>query len=159
MGYLTHARQFQLGYVTRDIDAGIDHLVDVLGAQQLTRYDDFHSPGGERSSIGNLAHFRLAELEVELIQPREDWDGSIYLDALPRDGQVIALHHIGYLFESMSDFRAASQEARQSGIDAPAEGGSEQAAYAYLDTRASTGLFTELVHRGPGVGPGGRRSD
>lgn len=159
MGYLEHARQFQLGYVTGDIDAGTRHLVDAAGARRLTRFDDFHAPDGKRSAIGSLAHFQLAELEVELIQPRAEWDGSIYLDALPRDDQLIALHHIGYLFESLPRFHAVLDEARRSGIDVPAEGGTDRAAYAYLDTRASTGHFTELVHRGSGVGPGGRRSD
>lgn len=146
---------FQFSYVTGDLDVGADYLTNTLGARQLSRFDDLHSPDGTKSAIHHLAHFVLGELEVELIEPRRPWTGSIYLDALPPDGQAVAFHHVGFLTESRAAWRRLLAEAAALGYAVPARGERPTVCYAYLDTRARSGHFTEVVFREPGIGPGG----
>lgn len=146
---------FQFSYVTRDLDAGADHLTKVLGARQLSRLNDLHSPDGTRSAIRHLAHFVLGEMEVELIEPRDPWPGSIYLDALPPAGQAVAFHHVGFLTGSRDAWRKLLTEAAALGFPVPVRGERPTVCYAYLDTRSTSGHFTEVVFRESGIGPGG----
>ncbi|MFT4230701.1 MAG: VOC family protein [Microbacterium sp.] len=158
MGYLALGRHFQIGYVTRDLEVGTAYLVDVLGARRLTRFDDVRALDGGPSSIQRLSHFLLGGAEAELIEPRSSWPGSIYREAVDAADRPIALHHVGYLFATREDFRDAVEQARGRGVDIPSHADTADVGFAYLDTRSLVGHYTELVFRGPGVGPGGARA-
>lgn len=152
---LDFGKMFQFSYVTRDLNVGTDYLKNTLGARQLTRLDDLHLPNGEKSAIHHLAHFTLGEMEVELIEPRTPWPNSIYLDALPPDGQAVAFHHVGFLTKNRESWRQLLTDATTLGLAVPVRGERPNVCYAYLDTRADSGHFTEVVFRSSGTGPGG----
>lgn len=137
---------FQIGYVTRNIANGLAILEGDMGAQRIDLLDDLRDAQGNRVMIRALSHLSLGEAEIELIEPRIDWP-SVYLDALPADDRTIALHHIGYRQPDIAAWTDARDRAHAAGMAIPMEGATDHARFAYLDTRAVVGHYTEVVYR------------
>jgi len=140
-----YGRFFQIGYVTRDLATAAARLTQ-MGARRIDYFEDFKRPNGDPSAIWGLSHMARGGAELELIQPRLDRT-SIYLDALPEESGAIALHHVGYLHPDVPAWEAAMARVRASGATVVSEGAMPQARFAYLDTRADLGHFTEVVWR------------
>src|SRR5689334_1535530 len=105
-----YGRFFQLGYVTRDIEHGIADAKRRMGAHQIDLIEDVRDGEGARTPLLKLAHLVLPGVEVELIQPRLDWD-SIYLDALPPEGDPrSALHHLAFAVPDRQGWEAAVED-------------------------------------------------
>lgn len=136
---------FQIGYVTRDIRAGLAAL-DAMGATRLDLFEDFRDPDGNPVMIRALSHLMLGNVEVELIEPRPDWP-SVYIAALPERSDQIALHHLGYRQPDVKAWEDVRERALASGLAIAMEGATPRARFAYLDTCDSVGHFTEIVFR------------
>lgn len=137
---------FQIGYVTRDIFAGLDILEKGMGASRIDLFDDFRDASSNPVMIRALSHLMLGDVEIELIEPRPDWR-SVYLDALPERSDRIALHHLGYRQPDVTAWEQARERAMASGLAIAMEGATPRARFAYLDTCATVGHFTEIVYR------------
>lgn len=135
---------FQLGYVTRDIDQAFDAVTRDMGAEPIDLFREYKDGEGNPVMLRNLAHFRMGGLEVEMIEPRLDWE-SIYLDALPADGEAYAFHHLGYRVDSEEAFDRALAHAQDQGLAIDASIDAPNLRLAYFDTRRSSGHYTEVV--------------
>ena len=138
---------YHTGYVVADVHRSIRHWVEQAGVGPFTIFENFEfvapmyrgKPGGPRVT---LAFGAVGEHCVELIQPL-DPDPSIYTE-LPG-----ALHHVGL---GVASLETEVRRYADAGVSClfqaafPFGGGC-----AYLDTRATLGVFTELVEMGPVV--------
>jgi hypothetical protein len=135
---------YHTGFVVRDIHAAVRHWVDVVGVGPFTVFENFAfvDPSYRGAPIGprvTLAFGARGDTCVELIQPLDDTP-SIYTE------QPGALHHVGLL---VPDLDGGIRRYAEAGIECafraafPFGGGC-----AYLDTRSTLGVFTELVEGG-----------
>ena len=138
---------YHTGYVVADIHAAIGHWVRLAGVGPFMLFEQFEfvnpiyrgTPGALKVT---LAFGYSGDSCIELIQPHGSTP-SIYSEASS------ALHHIGIgvdnLDRALRAYAAASVDcAFQAAF--PFGGGC-----AYLDTKSTIGMFTELVERGPVV--------
>lgn len=146
---------FQVSYVTRSTAQATEQLVTVLGARQLDRFDDVRGADGQPTLILTLSHFALGDTEIELIEPRDPWPGSIYLDQPADDGRALWFHHLGFLLPTREAWLEAVREAKAQGIPVAMEMNLDAVAVAYFDTRSVNGHYIEAVYRAPGTLPGG----
>lgn len=150
---------FQVSYVTRSIERGADLLTSTLGARQLSRFEDLRDGEGNPTALQNLSHFDLGGTEIELIEPRDPYPDSIYLDMPWDDGRTIFFHHLGYLLASHQEWEQTVRDAREAGFDVPMMMDVAGVAVAYIDMRDTMGHFVEAVYRDPGTGPGGVKAE
>lgn len=141
-----YGRFFQLGYVTRDLDAAIDRLQRRTGARLIDRIHDLRDEAGNQVVLKNLAHLGLPGVEIELIQPRLD-RSSIYLEALPPAGDDIGFHHTGFLLPDEAGWQRAVDSLEREGTPIVMQGGTSQVRFAYIDTRRQAGHYSEIVLR------------
>jgi hypothetical protein len=137
---------FQIGYVTRNIAKGLAILEGGMSARRLDLLENLRDARANQVMIRALSHLTLGDMEIELIEPRPDWP-SVYLDALPEHEDAIALHHLGYRQPDVEAWTEARNRADAAGLAIPMEGATSRARFAYLDTRATIGHFTEVVYR------------
>jgi catechol 2,3-dioxygenase-like lactoylglutathione lyase family enzyme len=135
---------FQLGYVTRDIDAAAHRMMSDLGACQLDLIHELRDENGDEVFLKHLAHFALGGIEAELIEPRLDWP-SLYLEALPAQPDAFALHHLGYLVADEWAFDRALQHAAATGASVAFSADTANVRLAYIDTRRTSGHYSEVV--------------
>lgn len=88
----------QNGYVVRDIDAAMQHWIDVLGVGPWFYIDrlpvpDFQYQGRPSPVEISIALANSGALQIELIQQRNEAP-SLYLDFLHAGHE--GLHHLGY---------------------------------------------------------------
>ena len=91
----------------------------------------------------SVAWAQAGAMQVELIQQHDDRP-SAYRDSVP-PGQD-APHHLGALSENID---AELEQHRAAGLGVPYESALGGVRVVYLDTRATTGLMTELVEPNP----------
>jgi catechol 2,3-dioxygenase-like lactoylglutathione lyase family enzyme len=137
-------RLYHTGYVVGDVHAAVRHWVEVAGVGPFVLFENFEfvnpvyrdALGGPRVT---LAFGAVGDHCIELIQPLDEAP-SIYTE-LPG-----ALHHVGLL---VPDLESGVRRYTDAGVTCafraafPFGGGC-----AYLDTRATLGVFTELVEGG-----------
>ena len=141
-----YGRFFQLGYVTRDLDAGIAQLRRRMGATVIDVIRDLRDESGATVALEHLSHLALPGVEIELIQPRLDWD-SIYLDALPESGNDIGFHHTGFMLPDSESWQRAVEMLDEMQTPIVMQGGTSQVRFAYIDTRKQAGHYSEIVQR------------
>jgi hypothetical protein len=144
---------FQLGYVTRDLDAALDHCREELGLE------GFHQ---SQSCAPVLAGGRVQELhlrsaclnlgrnQIELIQPIS---GPIeaYTEAIDLAARIINFHHVAIAVRGpFSEFERVRREVGNSGDPVaffhPADSQDEPlVAFMYVDTRERIGHYTEYL--------------
>lgn len=144
---------FQLGYITRDLDAALEHCRTELGL------DGFHQ---SQSSAPVLAGGRVQELQlrsaclnrggnqIELIQPIS---GPIeaYTEAVDLSAHIINFHHVAVAVRGpYSEFERVRAEIAASGdpvaFSYPADAMADpQVAFIYVDTRRRIGHYTEYL--------------
>lgn len=136
---------YHTGYVVKDLHAAIKQWVELAGVGPFVAFDNFEfvdptyrgAPGGPKVS---LAFGYSGAGCIELIQPL-DSSRSIYTEAIG------AIHHIGLgvrtLDEEIEKYRRANVDCAFKAAFAFGSG------CAYLDTRDSLGMFTELVELCP----------
>jgi len=139
-------RFFQLGYVTRNIDAALERLKERTGANQIDLIHDVRDEKGQFVALEHLSHLSLPGVEFEVIQPRMDWP-SIYVDALPACDDDIGLHHLGFIVSDEAAWDAAVKRFGQANAPIAMAGETSKVRFAYIDARAQMGHYVELVLR------------
>lgn len=136
---------FQLGYVFPNIAAPIKHYVDVMGSPGFYRLDDVAVVdqtymGAPLDCRQNIAFGFVGAFNIELIEPISG--SSSYTEFLERN-PAGGLHHIGCkvydMQQAISDLKANGYPVIQTGRFG------EATHFAYCDTRAVLGHYTEII--------------
>ncbi|WP_433566610.1 VOC family protein [Nocardia sp. CA-151230] len=134
----------QIGYVVKDIDAAMQHWID-LGVGPWYYVDDvetdyFRYRGVDSELKMSVALANSGDIQLELIQPRNDAP-SAYKDFLAsgREGA----QHIAYWTE---DYQGLYGRALAAGFTVLHEGsiGGEHGRFAYFDTEREPGTVIEI---------------
>lgn len=140
---------FQHGYVTTDMAQAKAVFEKQYGVSQYLDIDntlDVHTPSGLKTLDLKISLAYVDNLQVELIQPVGGSAAELYSQVLPASGFGLVIHHMGYMItgpeENWHEFR------RQIGNDTypiaiEAEVGPVK--FAYIDTRKTTGHFSEYL--------------
>lgn len=135
----------QNGYVVKDIDAALDHWINVLGVgpwyyMKTIKTDYFNYKGKPSNVEMSIALANTGDLQIELIQQRNDAP-SMYKDFL--DAGHEGLQHMSYWthdYQSMYD-KALSLSYR---VGHEGQIGGEQGRFAYFDTETHPGTVIEI---------------
>lgn len=141
-----YGRFYQIGYVTRDIEAASTALQRRMGAVQIDMIREMRDGRGNPVALRHVAHLAVPGLEVELIEPRLTWD-SIYLEALPDTSNAVGLHHLGFLLPDQTAWDAAVGDFEAMATPIVAQGETPDVRFAYFDTRRQAGHYSEIVLR------------
>lgn len=141
-----YGRFYQLGYVTRDIDAAYAQLQRTMGATPVDMIHDIRDAEGKQVVVQNVAHLALPGAEIELIQPRLE-QPSIFLDALPQSPADVGLHHLGFILTDLDAWERAMAQIAANRTPIVMSGGTPQVRFAYFDTRKETGHYSEIALR------------
>jgi hypothetical protein len=142
---------YQIGYVTRDLDAGMRRLGAIHGIERFRIKRDVRGLPGMPEMLMHQAHVYIGTVQLELIQPAGGDDG-LYRDFCAADSSAIRHHHFGMWIDDAGEYgglRAALAEQNIPVVfDAviPNVGGA-----IYADTRATLGHYLEYVHLVPEV--------
>jgi len=133
----------QLGYVVRDLDRAIEMFATRRGVT------DFSVFSGPIPAFGRKATLRVAlayagEFQIELIQPPLDVP-TIYTDSIPPDLSSARLHHICMQVENSEEWSRVQQRIAEQGMPIAIQESLSAVNYAYVDTRAESGHYTEYV--------------
>lgn len=132
---------FQLGYVTRDVDAAVAVYTQRYGKAEFLINEPMPIDG-VAPPTRRIALAYIDDTMIELIEP-DPMQRTIYNDVLPDRFGAIRLHHLGYLID---DHQAMLRRLRESGYDVPFHGSIPGALdYSYADTRAELGHFSEFI--------------
>lgn len=137
---------FQAGYVVRDIQAAMNHWVEVLGVgpwfySEGATIRDYKYKGQPTTAKISLALANSGPLQIELIQPLNDGP-SMYRDFLAAGNE--GLQHIAYFSDN---FDADVQRYVEMGYELGHEGTGDRGKFAYLLTEAHPGTVVEIVDR------------
>jgi hypothetical protein len=150
---------FQLSYITRDIQAAVEHCRTELGI------DNFHvseakaevlSEGSVQELVLNAAIANIGRHQFEILEPIS---GPIhfYTDEVDLDSHIINFHHIAIAVTGGHDnWMKLLAEVEASGDDFafrfPAEPSpDDQLAFCYVDTRRRLGHYTEFLWWAPAL--------
>ena len=135
----------QNGYVVRDIQAAMEHWINVLGVGpwyyiERVQTDYFRYRGAPSDAVMSIALANSGDLQIELIQQRNDAP-SMYKAFL--DAGHEGLQHVAYWTE---DFQSLYDRALSLGYSVGQEGqiGGPQGRFAYFDTETHPGTVVEI---------------
>jgi hypothetical protein len=143
-----HPGLFQVCYVTRDLDRGVEQLTALHGVERFRIKRDVQALPGMPAMVVHQAHVFLGDLQVELIQPAGGAD-AVYRDFCPADGSI-RHHHFGLWMDDRAEYDALRGLCAARGvpiafeIEVPGLGGA-----IYADLRRSLGHYMEYVHLAP----------
>jgi hypothetical protein len=129
---------YQFGYVTREIEPALATLGAMFGISKVRR---------RRSSEWmETAHAWTGRTMIEVIAPGEDAP-PLFTQYLPARAGVLQLHHLGHRIETAGDWAYLEQAIHDHQLEVPFAGSlmDGQLHYAYVDTRAALGIYTEYV--------------
>ena len=133
----------QNGYVVRDIEAAMHHWAKVLGVGPWF-YIERHKPHsfsyrGHPSEVeGSAAFANWGDLQIELIQPRNDAP-SMFKDFLDSGNE--GLQHVSHW---TVDYQAVYDRALALGYEVGQEGQFNGERFAYFDTELHPGTILEI---------------
>lgn len=132
---------FQLGYVTRNLDAACAAFREKFGPVEFLVIE----PGpinGKPPPTRRIALTYIDDTMTEIIEPDSRQD-TIYDDVLPATEGPICLHHFGYLVD---DHDAFLKRLGEMGYAVPLSGSMPGALdYSYADTRKDIGVWSEFI--------------
>ena len=132
---------FQLGYVTRDLDAAIAQYSKRFGEVEFL-INEPQPINGNPPPTKRIGLAYIDDVMIELIEP-DPAQKTIYDDDVPAEAGPIRFHHFGYLID---DHAAMVQRCKDMGYDVPMEGVIPGAlGYIYADTRAELGHYCEFI--------------
>ena len=141
----------QICHVVEDLDAAITQWVAEFNAGPFFVQQHLLVPVDYRGAPGmidiNVALGQCGAVQVELIEVASE-DPSVYRDMFP-DGKPAGgsgFHHVAIFVD---DFEQALADYRAGGCEIGAVGQFNGAGFAYVDTRARVGFFTELYEESP----------
>ena len=150
---------FQMSYITRDMDAAIDHAERELGIADF----DVSEPVVELLSFGTMqelavkaaiANFGMRQFEI--IQPVSG-PIHVYTDEVDLDAHILNFHHVAIAIPgAFSEWEKLLAEVRECGDEfaflLPAEPDPDtKLAFCYVDTRARYGHYTEYLWADPSL--------
>lgn len=131
------ANFYQFGYVTRDLDAATKLLGERYGVSRFR-----HRQANEWMTTAHAyaGPSMLEIIAVTAAAPR------LYTDYLTDDA-VARLHHLGHRIADEAEWEKFETALAASGLAAPMKGAvmDGHLRYAYVDTRADLGIYTEYV--------------
>ena len=143
----------QNGYVVRDIQAAMDHWIEVMGVGPWyyigrVKTDYFRYRGRESDVEMSIALANSGALQIELIQQRNAAP-SMYTEFL--DAGREGLQHMSFW---TTDYQALYDRALALGYKVGHEGriGGEKGRFAYFDTEAHPGTVIEISDISGGKG-------
>lgn len=139
-------RFHQLGYVARSLERGVARLVEQMGATVAVIKQDPRDAEGNFMPLQSVAMLDVPGAQLEVIQPRLDWP-SIYLDHLPVSDDDVRFHHIAFMMDSDSEWVNGVSHFNKHDIELAWGGATAALRFAYFDTRAQCGHFSELLFR------------
>jgi hypothetical protein len=132
---------FQLGYVTSDLDRGMDSLRESHGVRAFKIMRD----AGNADMKIHIALALVGELMIELIEPAGGND-AFYRDLLP-EGFAIRLHHLGYRVRDDAQWDRLQETLARRGYRLPVAGGmAGLLRFAYVDNRSELGHYQEYIY-------------
>jgi hypothetical protein len=128
---------YQLGFITHDLEAAMAQLGTRYG---VSRYRRRSTPMMES------AHAYAGESMIELILPGPEAP-PLYTDFVLEPGTVARLHHLGRLVPDAAAWARLEAAISASGLATPMMGEvmGGDLKYAYVDTRADLGIYSEYV--------------
>lgn len=140
-------RFFQLGYVTRDIEAAMAAYRARFGFVEFIRLPIAKPADGSGDGVSAIALAYLGPVMIEIIEV-DAAASSIFQEALGGASDDLRLHHLGYLVD---DFGATLAQLAELGFGVPMSGSSGEALdFCYADTRAHLGHYSEFIRLGDG---------
>lgn len=128
---------FQLGYVTRTLDAAVSAFQESFGPTEFKIMD---MPQSDVTARIALAY--IDDVMIEIIQPVTTAT-TIYSDFLPDTDGPIVLHHLGYLVDDhQATLDRSTALGHAEGIVGSVPGVLD---YSYFDTRPALGLWSEYI--------------
>jgi hypothetical protein len=137
----------QNGYVIRDIEAALDHWINVLGVgpffyMEQVKVDDLRYRGQPTDAEASIALANSGELQIELIQLRNSAP-SMWRDFL--DAGHEGLQHFAYWMETPEAMDAALARVAELGYEIGQSGTvGANGRFVYLCTEAHPGTVVEL---------------
>lgn len=135
----------QNGYVVRDIEAAMDHWINVMGVGPWFYIEDVKTDWFKHRGVPSDVKMSIAlansgDLQIELIQQRNNAP-SLYKEFL--DAGHEGLQHVAYWTH---DYKDLYDKALSLGYTVGHEGsiGGEQGGFAYFDTQAHPGTIIEI---------------
>jgi hypothetical protein len=160
MGLISYyAGIYQVSYVARDLDQAMAFLRQKMGAGEFSvREPDLlvTVAGEQRPQKIRVALANIGRMQIEVIEPVSGAIG-IYTEGIDYDRSVLTFHHVGIAVPGpIANWTRMEQEVRASGDEfalsfAYDDGANALVRFAYVDTRPSTGHYTEYLWWAPGM--------
>ncbi len=142
---------YQIGYVTRNLDAGMRHLATIHGIERFRVRRNVGSMPGMPEMLIHQAHVYIGAVQIEIIEPAGGRD-ALYRDPCAADESAIRLHHFGMWIDNPAEYSALRAALAEQNIPVAFEASIPNAGGAiYADTRATLGHYLEYVHLVPEV--------
>lgn len=150
---------FQMSYITRDLDAAIEHAKTALGITEFHRSEseiDLLSYGKPCKLAVRSAMANVGMRQFEIIEPVSGAI-EIFTDEVDLTNHILNFHHVAIAVRGGYEaWQALLAEVAESGDEVaylfPAEQHPGQGlAFCYVDTRHRLGHFTEFLWVDPGL--------
>jgi hypothetical protein len=140
---------FQIGYVTKDLDAAVRQLGTIHGMERFRIKRDVPSMPGMPKMLMHQAHAFIGAVQIEIIQPAGGDDG-LYRDFCAADSSAIRHHHFGMWVDDAAEYGGLRSALEEQNIPIVFEASIPNIGGAiYADTRATLGHYLEYVHFTP----------
>lgn len=141
-------RLLHSGYVTRDMERGIECLIQMFGeSTSIKRNHDVQITTSSGTALIDYAAVKIGGQSFESIQPGKGAE-SIYAMSLPDHADVIGFHHLGSRVDGLEEWDALITSVTQKDIPLLVHGRTGTVDYAYVDLRHIIGHVIEYLHYG-----------
>jgi hypothetical protein len=140
---------FQIGYVTRDLDAGMRRLGATHGIERFRIKRDVHGMPGMPEMLLHQAHVYIGAVQIELIQPAGG-DDRLYRAFCATDSSAIRHHHFGMWIDDPAEYGCLRAALEEQNIPIVFEASTPNVGGAiYADTSEKLGHYLEYIHLTP----------
>lgn len=146
-GLLPDTKMLHIGIVVEDIEATLNHWVNVLGVERPKVFDAVghkdnptHYRGHLSDAKAKLAFLDLENIQVELIEPFGEAD-SHWKEFMELKGEGV--HHVAFEVKGMGEFYIDNFE--KNGLPLAQHGGWDGGEYGYIDALEPLGVMIELI--------------
>lgn len=141
---------YQVGYVTHDLERGIEAMSDNLGLSDFSHFDvelQLDTPDGTKSAHVRVGTAWAGNLQVELIQPVSGYI-DVYAAGLPADNDdwTPCFHHVAVRRERDADMH---EDVKRMALPVVFETAGNGIFSMFIDARRRLGHYIELVSASP----------
>jgi hypothetical protein len=136
---------FQAGYVTRDLDAGVETMKAKTGARN---WQVIHLPKG--GLVDGMAFSWVKGVMLELIAVDAEQHLPVYANHIPETAEKVRFHHLGFSFDTEAEYHARVAQSQADGFGEAFSLNYNGILTYYSDSYSVLGHYTEFVHCGPG---------